>query len=122
MIPGTVHRGLGWICLMDCYCPTYRYRISAMKLLLILPVLLLTLLVGSYKTAAKWYRLAADQGNAYAENKLERLESKITSIYDQHSYGPEKKHALDAWGARLESIIAGQGLSSNVVELQRSIK
>jgi hypothetical protein len=93
-----------------------------MKLLLILPVLLLTLLVGSYKTAAKWYRLAADQGNAYAENKLERLESKITSIYDQHSYGPKKKHALDAWGARLESIIAGQGLSSNVVELQRSIK
>jgi integrase len=53
---------------------------------------------------------------------LNHPDKSITSIYDRHSYGPEKKHALDAWGARLESIIAGQGLSSNVVELQRAIK
>jgi TPR repeat protein len=41
-----------------------------MKRLLILPVLLLTLLVGSYKTAVMWYRLAAEQGDADAQNKL----------------------------------------------------
>lgn len=31
-----------------------------------------------------------------------------TAIYDKHSYDPEKRAALEAWGARLQDIIAGR--------------
>ena len=39
---------------------------------------------------------------------LNHAEAGITQIYDRHSYDPEKKQALDAWGARVEQIVAGK--------------
>lgn len=35
---------------------------------------------------------------------LNHIDSHITSIYDRHSYDPEKKRALDAWGNKLKNI------------------
>ncbi|MCZ6846759.1 MAG: tyrosine-type recombinase/integrase, partial [Alphaproteobacteria bacterium] len=35
---------------------------------------------------------------------LNHAEAGITKVYDRHSYDPEKRQALDAWGARLEEI------------------
>ncbi len=34
---------------------------------------------------------------------LNHAERDVTAIYDRHSYDPEKRTALDAWGRRLES-------------------
>ena len=50
---------------------------------------------------------------------LNHVESGVTAVYDRHSYDPEKRQALDAWGARLEQILAGDhaGVSENVVPL-----
>ncbi len=39
----------------------------------------------------------------------------ITAVYDRHSYDPEKRHALDVWGRRLEEIISGKLATSNVI-------
>jgi integrase len=39
---------------------------------------------------------------------LNHAEAGVTSVYDRHSYDPEKRHAVDAWGARLEEIITGK--------------
>ena len=39
---------------------------------------------------------------------LNYAEAGITRIYDRHSDDPEKKQALDAWGARVEQIVAGK--------------
>ena len=51
---------------------------------------------------------------------LNHVESGVTAVYDRHSYDPEKRHALDLWGQRVEKIIAGEKLGSNVVELTRT--
>jgi hypothetical protein len=29
----------------------------------------------------------------------------VTAVYDRHSYDPEKRTALDAWGRRLQAIL-----------------
>ena len=39
---------------------------------------------------------------------LNHAEAGITKIYDRHSYDPEKRHALDLWGARVEEIVTGK--------------
>jgi integrase len=39
---------------------------------------------------------------------LNHAEPDITAVYDRHSYDPEKRAALDTWGARLEAIVSGQ--------------
>ncbi len=41
----------------------------------------------------------------------------VTGIYDRYGYWPEKKRALDAWGARLTEIISGEPAADNVVPL-----
>ncbi len=41
----------------------------------------------------------------------------VTGIYDRYGYWPEKKRALDAWGARLEEILSGKPKADNVVTL-----
>ena len=46
---------------------------------------------------------------------LNHVEGGVTQIYDRHSYLPEKRHAMDAWGRKLESIIRAE--SDKVVEL-----
>jgi integrase len=49
---------------------------------------------------------------------LNHAEPGITAVYDRHSYNHEKRAALDAWGARLEAIIAGRVESSNVLRMR----
>ena len=49
---------------------------------------------------------------------LNHAESDVTAVYDRHSYDPEKRSALNAWGVRLEGIVAGP--ASKVVPLFRA--
>ncbi len=37
---------------------------------------------------------------------LNHAERDVTAIYDRHSYDPEKRTALDAWGRRLEALVS----------------
>jgi len=39
---------------------------------------------------------------------LNHVERSVTAVYDRHGYDPEKRHALDAWSARLEEIVTGK--------------
>lgn len=50
---------------------------------------------------------------------LNHADSGVTAIYDRHSYDPEKRHALEAWGRRLEEITTGSAAkdAGNVVKL-----
>ncbi|MBF0098826.1 MAG: tyrosine-type recombinase/integrase [Magnetococcales bacterium] len=48
---------------------------------------------------------------------LNHVERSITAVYDRHGYDTEKRMALDAWGRRLESILAGKE-NDNVVPLR----
>ncbi len=47
---------------------------------------------------------------------LNHVEGGVTSIYDRHSYLEEKRHALEAWGHKLESLIWSP--KSNVLALR----
>ena len=49
---------------------------------------------------------------------LNHVDGSVTGIYDRHRYRAEKRAALEAWGRRLEEIIAGR-TDSNVVEFAR---
>jgi integrase len=51
---------------------------------------------------------------------LNHKEREITAVYDRYSYAPEIRHALDAWGARIEEIVSGREPSSNVASLRAS--
>lgn len=51
---------------------------------------------------------------------LNHAEAGITAVYDRHSYDREKRHALEAWAARLEEIISGNAFTDNVVPLAAS--
>jgi integrase len=48
---------------------------------------------------------------------LNHVETGVTAVYDRHSYDAEKRHALEAWAARLEELVSGKPTSSNVVSL-----
>jgi len=50
---------------------------------------------------------------------LNHAEAGITRIYDRHSYDPEKRQALEAWGARLEEIVTGKVTDEKVVPLRQ---
>ncbi len=43
----------------------------------------------------------------------------ITAIYNRHTYAEEQRHALNAWGAHIERIVAGKD-AANVVELRHT--
>jgi integrase len=47
---------------------------------------------------------------------LNHAEHEVTAVYDRHSYDPEKRRALDAWGARLAEIVEGKAAAENVVK------
>ncbi len=47
---------------------------------------------------------------------LNHAEGGVTKVYDRHRYEPEKRQALERWGARLEAIVEG-GDADNVVHL-----
>jgi integrase len=51
---------------------------------------------------------------------LNHAETGITAVYDRHSYDAEKRHALDAWGRRLDEIVSGKSEPTNVTELRRA--
>ena len=38
---------------------------------------------------------------------LNHAEPGVTAVYDRHSYDPEKRAALGAWGSRVEQLVAG---------------
>jgi integrase len=42
----------------------------------------------------------------------------VAAVYNRYSYATEKRAALDAWGRRLDEIITGVEVTSNVVELK----
>lgn len=46
---------------------------------------------------------------------LNHVERGVTSVYDRHSYDPEKRQALEAWGRKLKNIV--EGTESNVVPM-----
>jgi len=48
---------------------------------------------------------------------LNHAERDVTAVYDRHSYDPEKRRALEAWGRRLELIFSGKPAKGQVVEL-----
>jgi hypothetical protein len=45
---------------------------------------------------------------------LNHAERDVTAVYDRHSYDPEKRTALDAWGRRLEAIVSGVARPASV--------
>ena len=52
---------------------------------------------------------------------LNHVDSGVTKIYDRFSYDAEKRHALDAWGAKLMEIVVGKPAaveSDKVVQLR----
>jgi integrase len=51
---------------------------------------------------------------------LNHKEREITAVYDRYGYGPEIRHALDAWGARIEEIVSGEEQPSKVTRLHSS--
>jgi integrase len=51
---------------------------------------------------------------------LNHRERDVTARYDRYDGLPEKKRALEIWGARLAEIIAGTPAGANVIELARS--
>jgi integrase len=50
---------------------------------------------------------------------LNHAERDVTAVYDRHSYDPEKRAALDAWGRRLAEIVSGERQVAEVVPLAR---
>lgn len=52
---------------------------------------------------------------------LNHVDLDITAVYDRHSYDPEKRRALGAWGDLLEKIIANDSTAKTVVSLHRDV-
>jgi integrase len=53
---------------------------------------------------------------------LNHAERDVTAVYDRHSYDPEKRTALEAWGRRLEAIVAGTAGKARVVALSAAAR
>ena len=56
-----------------------------------------------------------------AEKIMNHKDRTVGGIYDRHSYDAEKRHALEAWGARLVEILTGQTAAADpdkVVQLR----
>jgi len=53
---------------------------------------------------------------------LNHAERDVTAVYDRHSYDPEKRTALEAWGRRLEAIVSGTKERENIVALRRGAR
>ncbi len=48
---------------------------------------------------------------------LNHAERDVTAVYDRHSYDPEKRTALEAWGRRLEAIVGERRSKGQVVTM-----
>ncbi len=51
---------------------------------------------------------------------LNHVDRDVTGIYDRHSYDPEKRTALEAWGRRVAEIVTGEGRRGSVVAFRRA--
>jgi len=49
---------------------------------------------------------------------LNHVELGVTRVYDRHSYNPEKKAALESWGARVQQIGSGLELVALIEKSQ----
>ena len=47
-------------------------------------------------------------GRLTVSKLLNHVETGVTAVYDRHSYDREKREALEAWGAHVEEIVAGE--------------
>jgi integrase len=54
------------------------------------------------------------------EKILNHKDKGIAGVYDRYGYDREKRHALDAWGRRLDDILARGDRASNVVALKNA--
>ena len=61
---------------------------------------------------------AAGIGRLTIAKVLNHKEREITAIYDRYGYGPEIRHALDTWNARLERMLSDSEPASNVTPLR----
>jgi hypothetical protein len=48
---------------------------------------------------------------------LNHVDNEITAVYDRHSYDPEKRFALEAWGRRVEEIVTSTSRKGEVASL-----
>ena len=72
---------------------------------------------GYGKDALDCVELAKSFSNRLVVGKLlNHMERGVIAVYDRHGYDAEKRHALDAWGARLNTILSGEA-ATNVVSL-----
>lgn len=51
---------------------------------------------------------------------LNHVDRDVTGIYDRHSYDPEKRTALEAWGRRVAEIVSGESRRGAVVAFHRA--
>lgn len=51
---------------------------------------------------------------------LNHVDRDVTGIYDRHSYDPEKRIALEAWGRRVAEIVTGESRRGSVVAFRRA--
>lgn len=51
---------------------------------------------------------------------LNHVDRDVTGIYDRHSYDPEKRTALEAWGRRVAEIVSGESRRGSVVAFRRA--
>lgn len=51
---------------------------------------------------------------------LNHVDRDVTGIYDRHSYDPEKRTALEAWGRRVSEIVTGESRRGSVVAFRRA--
>ena len=64
----------------------------------------------------------APGGSGYAGGRAGRAgpeprRARRDGAYDRHSYDPERRAALEAWGRRLEAIVSGKPAKGQVAEL-----
>lgn len=53
---------------------------------------------------------------------LNHVDSRITAIYDRHSYDAEKRNALEAWGKKLGQLIDSEQFTDNIIALGQENK
>jgi integrase len=71
------------------------------------------------RTAAS-YMAAAGINRLTIAKVLNHKEREVTAIYDRYGYGPEIRHALDTWNARLEEMLSVRETASDVTPLRAS--
>jgi integrase len=55
-------------------------------------------------------------------NHVSGSRSGIAGVYQRHGWGPEKRAALDAWGAHIEALLDPALAAGNVIQLRRDAK